>query len=518
MAINTTSARMKQLHGKYAELDKTQMLQGEIAVPSDHGPIVCKQAGAKFAELLTKEDEDYFENLVEEVTTSNTETQEKVAAFDLTKLDKSVANTMVKDVTFDESTGIFTVTKLNGSTFTIDTKLEKIAVNFRFDKVNQILFIILDDGTEQPIDISALITQYEFLDSDTVVFTISVDGKVSANIKDGSITDEKLEPNYLANVTVQASKAETSADAAAQSASDADYNAKLAQSYAIGGSGIRDGENTDNAKYYAEQAKSANVIDTEMSETSINPVQNKVITKALGNKQDKLTNPLTKSDVVNNLTTSTTNVPLSAAQGKALNDKLDNKQDKQDSSLTTSAKTVSGAINELVATTNAINQNLSGKQDKLTAGTNVSITGNTISATDTTYSAGNGLVLNGTSFSVNPTYKSAQGNTTSQGEFTKTITVNKTGVILISATIHSDTTNDNGSASVDIISASVRYGSNFVRLNPAEGLRISANASAIIDITNTAHKPTIYFNCSKAGTKDWYVNVTSLNGADITIS
>ena len=358
MAINTTSARMKQLHGKYAELDKTQMLQGEIAVPSDHGPIVCKQAGTKFAELLTKEDEDYFENLVEEVTTSNLETQEKVVAFDLTKLDKSVANTMVKDVTFDESTGIFTVTKLNGSTFTIDTKLEKIAVNFRFDKVNQILFIVLDDGTEQQVDLSALITQYEFLDSDTVVFTISADGKVSANIKNGSITDEMLEPNYLASITVQAGKAQSSANAAAQSASDADYNAKLAQSYAIGGSGIRDGENTDNAKYYAEQAKSANVIDTEMSETSINPVQNKVITKALGNKQDKLTNPLTKSDVVNNLTTSTTNVPLSAAQGKALNDKLGNKQDKQDSSLTTSAKTVSGAINELVETTNAINQNL----------------------------------------------------------------------------------------------------------------------------------------------------------------
>ena len=40
--------------------------------------------------------------------------------------------------------------------------------------------------------------------------------------------------------------------------------------------------------------------------------------------QTKLTDPLTKSDVINNLTTTTTNVPLSAAQGKALNDnKLD---------------------------------------------------------------------------------------------------------------------------------------------------------------------------------------------------
>ena len=42
----------------------------------------------------------------------------------------------------------------------------------------------------------------------------------------------------------------------------------------------------------------------------------------LSNKQDKLTNPLTKSDVINNLTTSTTNVPLSANQGKVLNTKI----------------------------------------------------------------------------------------------------------------------------------------------------------------------------------------------------
>ena len=66
-------------------------------------------------------------------------------------------------------------------------------------------------------------------------------------------------------------------------------------------------------------------IDSALSDISTNAVQNKVIKSALDGKQDTLTNPLTKSDVVNNLTTTTTNVPLSAAQGKALND---NKQPK----------------------------------------------------------------------------------------------------------------------------------------------------------------------------------------------
>ena len=46
---------------------------------------------------------------------------------------------------------------------------------------------------------------------------------------------------------------------------------------------------------------------------------------------------------------------------------------------------------------------LSDKQDTLTAGTNVNITNNVISATDTTYSAGTGLDLTGTEFSVDNT-------------------------------------------------------------------------------------------------------------------
>lgn len=66
-------------------------------------------------------------------------------------------------------------------------------------------------------------------------------------------------------------------------------------------------------------------IDSALSDSSSNAVQNKVVKNALDGKQDALTNPLTKADVVNNLTTTTTNVPLSAAQGKALNN---NKQPK----------------------------------------------------------------------------------------------------------------------------------------------------------------------------------------------
>ena len=173
---------------------------------------------------------------------------DRVITLDTTKATKTEVATLVSDVTFEESTGIITITKKNGSKVTIDTQMEKIAVNFDYDPTTEQIMLTLIDGTKQYIDLSALITQYEFLDTDTVAFTIGTDGKVSAVVKEGSIEEKHLEPNYLAKIKVEAAKAEISrADAAA--------SATKAESYAVGGTGSREGEDSDNAKYYYQQAK-----------------------------------------------------------------------------------------------------------------------------------------------------------------------------------------------------------------------------------------------------------------------
>lgn len=272
---------------------------------------------------------------------------DRVITLDTTKATKTEVAKLVADVTFEESTGIITVMKKNGSKITIDTQMEKIAINFDYNPTTQQIMLTLIDGTKQYIDLSALITQYEFLDSDTVAFTVGTDGKVSAIVKDGSIEEKHLEPNYLARIKVEAAKAETSATNAAKSEANAkasedaakssetaaktsetnakasetaaaksataaaisETNAKAsetsashsaatatseaasasqsastatdkatiatqkateiigkaesaadsatkAQSYAVGGTGSRDGEDTDNAAYYYRQAKS----------------------------------------------------------------------------------------------------------------------------------------------------------------------------------------------------------------------------------------------------------------------
>lgn len=121
------------------------------------------------------------------------EMDNRIISLDTTKFDKSEAQLLVKYIEYDEDTGIFKITHYNGAGYTIDTLLEKLAINFDYDYQTQRLIIELSDGTIKYVDLSALITQYEFLDSDTVHFTISAEGKVKAEVKEGSIEGLKMQ-------------------------------------------------------------------------------------------------------------------------------------------------------------------------------------------------------------------------------------------------------------------------------------------------------------------------------------
>ena len=174
---------------------------------------------------------EYWENFPSEKTAINKNRlnniesgidaiDDRVCALDTTKVDLTKANELVKEILWDESNGTLTVVKMNGSRAVIDTKLEKLAVNFTYNPQTQQLVITLDDGTVQNVDLSALITQYEFLDSDTIAFEIA-GGKVKAIVKNGSITEDKLQPNFLADIKVESAKAVNSATNAKASETNA---------------------------------------------------------------------------------------------------------------------------------------------------------------------------------------------------------------------------------------------------------------------------------------------------------
>lgn len=150
---------------------------------------------------------------------------DRVVAMDASKVDLTKANELVKEILWDESNGTLTIVKMNGSQAMIDTKLEKLVVNFAYDSQKQQLIITLDDGTMQNVDLSSLITEYEFLDSDTIAFAIGSDGKVSAIVKEGSIQEKHLRPDYLADIKVESAKAVASAKSAGESETKATKSA-----------------------------------------------------------------------------------------------------------------------------------------------------------------------------------------------------------------------------------------------------------------------------------------------------
>lgn len=176
---------------------------------------------------------------------------DRVVAFDTSKANQTDLLQSIKDVEFDDETGIFTFTRWNGTTFGFDTPLEKVVTNFTYDSNPQSphyqnLILTLEDGTVEYIDMSALVTEYDFVASDTIQPQIN-NGQVRMNVINGSITGEKLQPNYLADITTQA-------QAAAQSATASANSAILSQSWAEGDTGARQDEDTRNSKYYADLA------------------------------------------------------------------------------------------------------------------------------------------------------------------------------------------------------------------------------------------------------------------------
>ena len=193
--------------------------------------------------------------------------------------------TLVADIGIDLTTGVITVTKKDGSKATIDTALEKVPSTFEFveDTENDKFYLKVTnvDGTSSQTEVTNLMNQYTFSEGDIVSFVISKSGTtttVTANIKNGSIGLAQLSTEvkqYYEEIksSVSADRAAVEADkAVVLDASQtvtanttlvlsykeaAEENALLSKSYAIGNTGTRTGEDTDNSMYYSNEAKYA---------------------------------------------------------------------------------------------------------------------------------------------------------------------------------------------------------------------------------------------------------------------
>lgn len=97
-----------------------------------------------------------------------------------------------KDVSIDNDTGIFTFTRGDNSTKTIDTLLEKVVTNFTYNESTQSLELTLEDGSVKSVPMTAFIDDYTGSDGDIITISISNNNVISATIKEGSISLSKL--------------------------------------------------------------------------------------------------------------------------------------------------------------------------------------------------------------------------------------------------------------------------------------------------------------------------------------
>ena len=193
---------------------------------------------------------------------------DRVIALDAAKFNTETANTLIKDWVIDEQTGVITITKLNGEKILFDLNIEKIPVNFTLSD-DGIITMTTDDGEQFTANIGAMIPILTFEDSDEIAVSVSGEGvnkTYSFSVKNGSITEEKLNPTYLGEIRTQVARAESSATSADASEKNAASSSALAKSYAVGGTGAREGEDTDNARYYMEQAKAVSAVDIATTE------------------------------------------------------------------------------------------------------------------------------------------------------------------------------------------------------------------------------------------------------------
>lgn len=200
----------------------------------------------------------------------------RVVNYDLTKANQSDLLQTIKTLTYNTTTGVFVFEFWNGGTYTVDLNIEKIPVSFSMSE-SGVITMVTADGTTYTCDISTLIKLYTFVDSNEIDFTTTTDASgnknISASIKTGSITGDKLQPNFLADCIAAKNAAQLAANNAQQSEDDASASALVSEGWANGkqnGVPVTEGSPYyhNNAEYWKDQAnptRLASLTDVDFS-------------------------------------------------------------------------------------------------------------------------------------------------------------------------------------------------------------------------------------------------------------
>ena len=185
-------------------------------------------------------------------------------------------NSLVKSITYNSSTGVFTITKKDDTVITIDTVIEKVPASMALQEESDgsvYLVITNQDGSSTKTNVTSLIEDTIILSSDTINATSTTDGvnkttTYTLNIKPNSVTlshlDTELTTKFEETQTAMtlALQAKDNAVAAKVAAENSENNAEIYASNAnssANDSAISADEAAASAleaKGYADQASS----------------------------------------------------------------------------------------------------------------------------------------------------------------------------------------------------------------------------------------------------------------------
>ena len=121
---------------------------------------------------------------------------------------------MITDIKLsDNKDGVFTITKKDGSTYTIDTMLEKVTTNFTYNEETGNLELTYDDGTVQEVSLARFVDTYiGTQEGDTgVQVKVTIDSatkKISATIENGVVAKAMLTAELQAEIDNKVDKVE----------------------------------------------------------------------------------------------------------------------------------------------------------------------------------------------------------------------------------------------------------------------------------------------------------------------
>ena len=174
---------------KHAEQEqRMDGMQTEISANTKERHV---HANKELLDRYTVENTEIQANTVARHEHANKEILDDVTEAFTTALKGNVEGS-ITSVELDNNTGIFTFTKNNGEEIRVDTLLEKVIVNFRFDKERQALILISEDGTEQEVELGALLSLYQGTDGTEITVTVDRNNNIGASIKAGAVTEGKI--------------------------------------------------------------------------------------------------------------------------------------------------------------------------------------------------------------------------------------------------------------------------------------------------------------------------------------